>query len=106
MTADNTPEAEPATLPRDVARRLSHWHFLWQFHGTLHYVLGIIGVIAVIAFVVSGIMYITAAGNEEQVEKAKEIMTYAIIGLVIALLGLTIVNAIAGLTGAAGGGVY
>ncbi|MDO8565884.1 MAG: pilin [Candidatus Moranbacteria bacterium] len=68
----------------------------------MNWLLGLVGVLAVIAFVISGILYLTAAGNEEQVEKAKGIMTYAIIGLVVALLGLVIVNAVAGLTSAGG----
>lgn len=66
----------------------------------MNWLLGIVGVLAVIAFVISGILYLTAAGDEEQVEKAKGVMMYAIIGLVVALIGLIVVNAISGLTGA------
>lgn len=74
---------------------------LWNLIANLlNWLLGIIGALAVVVFVIAGILYITAAGNEEQVEKAKTTMTYAIIGLVVALLGLVIVNAVAGLTGA------
>lgn len=68
----------------------------------LNWMLGILGVLAVIAFVIAGVMYLTSAGDTEQAEKGKNIMLYAIIGLVVALLGLIIVNAIAGLTGGAG----
>jgi hypothetical protein len=66
----------------------------------MNWMLGILGVLAVVFFVVSGIFYITANGDQEQIDKAKNIMLYAIIGLVIALVGLIIVNAVAGLTGA------
>ncbi|MFZ2187073.1 MAG: pilin [Candidatus Moraniibacteriota bacterium] len=72
----------------------------------MNWLLGLIGVLAVIAFVISGILYLTAAGDEDQVEKAKSIMMYAIIGLVVALIGLIVVNAIAGLTGGTGGTAY
>lgn len=72
----------------------------------MNWLLGIIGVLAVIAFVISGILYLTAAGDEGQIEKAKSVMMYAIIGLVVALIGLIVVNAIAGLTGATGGNTY
>lgn len=67
----------------------------------MDWLLGLVGVLAVIGFVISGVLYLTAAGNEEQAEKAKTVMTYAIIGLAVALVGLIVVNAVAGLTGAA-----
>ena len=38
--------ATTAEVPPAISRRLSHWHFLWQLHGTLHYGLGILGVIS------------------------------------------------------------
>jgi len=72
----------------------------------MNWLLGIIGVLAVIAFVISGIQYLTSAGDEKMAETAKRNMTYAIIGLVIALAGLIIVNAVAGLTGADGAVYY
>lgn len=65
----------------------------------MNWLLGLIGVLAVIAFVISGILYLTAAGDEEQIARAKSTMMFAIIGLVIALVGLVVVNAVAGLTG-------
>ena len=68
----------------------------------MNWLLGLVGVLAVIAFVISGILYLTAAGDEEQIEKAKTTMMYASIGLVVAFLGLIVVNAISGLTGAGG----
>ena len=72
----------------------------------MNWLLGIIGVLAVIAFVISGIQYLTSAGDEKMAETAKRNMTYAIIGLVVALAGLIIVNAVAGLTGADGAVYY
>lgn len=68
----------------------------------MNWLLGILGVLAVIAFVISGTQYLVSAGDEDMAETAKRNMTYAVVGLVIALAGLIIVNAIAGLTGAGG----
>jgi cytochrome bd-type quinol oxidase subunit 2 len=65
----------------------------------MNWLLGLIGVLAVVAFVISGILYLTAAGDEEQIERAKSTMMFAIIGLVVALVGLVIVNAVGGITG-------
>ena len=60
----------------------------------LKWLLGIVGVLAVIGFVISGIMYITAAGDDDKISQAKSMMTYSIIGISVALLGLVIVQAI------------
>lgn len=61
---------------------------------TLSWLLGILGFIAVIGFVISGILYLTAAGNEQQIEKAKSAMTYSIIGVIVALMGYVIIRAV------------
>jgi len=66
----------------------------------LNWTLGLIGILSVIGFVISGIFYLTSAGDEDQAKRAKTIMIYTITGLSVALVSLIIVNAIAGLTGA------
>jgi len=50
------------------------------------------GVIAVIMVVVGGIQYTTSNGNPQQAAKAKQTITYAIVGLAISLLAIAIVN--------------
>lgn len=57
-----------------------------------------IGIVSLFFIIFAGIKYITSGGGK-QVEEAKNILTYAIIGLVVALLALFIVTTIAGLTG-------
>lgn len=61
---------------------------------TLSWLLAILGFIAIIAFVISGILYLTSAGNEGQAEQAKNAMKYAIIGVVVALIGYVVVQAV------------
>ncbi len=56
--------------------------------------LGLAGVIAVLALIVGGFWYITSAGNEEQSEKGKKTLINAIIGVVIILLSYAIVTVI------------
>lgn len=43
----------------------------------------IIGSIAIILFIVSGLMFMLSTGNQQRLDKAKEIVTYAIIGLIV-----------------------
>lgn len=64
------------------------------------WLLGILAVAAIIGFVVSGLFYITAAGDEAKIEKAKSTMTYSIIGIVVALIGWIAVTAISTFLGA------
>jgi len=47
--------------------------------------LGFLGIIAVGLIIYAGWLYMTAAGEEEKIEKAKKILINAIIGLVIIL---------------------
>jgi hypothetical protein len=62
---------------------------------TLNFLLSIVGVLALIMLVVGGIMYLTAAGSEDQIDKGKKIVKYSIIGIVIALAAMVIVKQIA-----------
>lgn len=52
--------------------------------------LGAIGTIVVILFIYSGFLWMTAAGNEEKITKAKRILTNAIIGTVIVVMAYAI----------------
>lgn len=61
-------------------------------NGILVWILGIIGALAVFAVIYSGFMYITSAGNTEQAEKAKNNLTWAIIGMVLVALAAVIVT--------------
>lgn len=52
--------------------------------------LGFLGVIFVVLFIYAGFLWLTSAGNEEKISKAKAIMTAAIIGLAIVLAAYSI----------------
>jgi len=58
----------------------------------LEWLLMIFTVLAVLAFVISGIMYLTAGAVSDNAQKAKDTMKYSIIGIVIALSGYIIIN--------------
>jgi type IV secretory pathway VirB2 component (pilin) len=64
----------------------------------INWILGLLGIIAVIMILVGGFQWMTAAGNEEKVEKAKKIISAAIVGLIIILLAWAIVNFVIGTT--------
>ncbi len=62
----------------------------------MQWLLYIVGFVAIIAFVVSGIQYLLAGASEEMAKQAKANMQYAIIGVVVALSALIIIRAIQG----------
>ncbi len=60
----------------------------------MKWVLYLFGFLAIIAFVVSGIQYLVAAGNMNQIETAKRNMKFSILGVIVALSGLVIILAV------------
>lgn len=58
----------------------------------INYFLGLLGLVAVAFLIYAGVLMVTAGGNDEQVTKARKIITYAAVGIVIILLSYTIVS--------------
>lgn len=52
----------------------------------------IVGILAVAMIVFSGIRYITAHGDKQQVDSAKNTLIYSVVGLVISIVAYSIVN--------------
>jgi hypothetical protein len=52
--------------------------------------LGLLGIIAIGLIIYGGFLWMTAAGNEEQIDRAKKVLTSAVIGLVIILSAFAI----------------
>ncbi|HLC95299.1 MAG TPA: hypothetical protein VJH89_02315 [Patescibacteria group bacterium] len=72
----------PASKTVDIVANFMQW------------ILGVFGFIGIIGFVVAGIWYLTAAGDETQIERAKKAMMYSIIGVIVGLMGLLILQAV------------
>jgi len=62
---------------------------------TLQFLLSIVGILGIIMLVIGGLAYITAGGDEDRSKTGKKIVTYAIIGIAVALASLIIVTQIA-----------
>lgn len=62
----------------------------------LNYFLSFLGFVATVMVIYGGILYVTSAGNDESVGKAKKILLYAAVGIVIILLSFALVNTILG----------
>ncbi|HEX7586293.1 MAG TPA: hypothetical protein VF390_01525 [Patescibacteria group bacterium] len=58
----------------------------------LKFLLSIVGVLGIIGLVTGGTFYLTAYGDEKRLDKGKQIVTYSIVGIVIALAALLLVK--------------
>ncbi len=58
----------------------------------INWLIGLLGGLAVIALIYSGIMYITAGADETKAETAKKNLLWALTGIIVTLLSLVIVN--------------
>lgn len=63
---------------------------------TMNWLLAILGFLGIIGFVIAGILYLTAAGDEGRADSAKNAMFYSIFGIVVALIGFVILQAVDG----------
>ena len=59
-----------------------------------NFLLATIGVLAILFIIIGGLQYVTSAGNEENAKKGQKTITYAIIGLVVAILAFAIVQVV------------
>jgi hypothetical protein len=58
----------------------------------LNYMMGFIGIIAVVFMLYSGFKYVTAGGDSKKAGEAKEGITHAVIGIAIAVIGYLLVS--------------
>lgn len=71
----------------------------------IKWILGILALVAVVLIIYGGIIWMTAAGNVQRIEKAKRIIIDAVIGLVVVLISWAIVTfVVAKILGVTGGG--
>lgn len=70
--------------------------------GILQGVISIMGILAVVMIIVGGQRYMTANGDPQKVAQAKNIITWSLVGLIIAMLAFAIVTFIS--SGIAGSG--
>ena len=58
----------------------------------LNFLMSILGILALLMMVVGAMFYLTAAGDEKQVEKGKKIFQYAVIGVIVAMASMVVIR--------------
>jgi hypothetical protein len=73
-----------ATAPVHLDNPISGVNNIPQFIGKIiNAILGIVGSLALIMFIYGGLIWMTAAGNGDKIEKGRNILVWATIGLVV-----------------------
>lgn len=62
----------------------------------INFFLGFLGLLAVIMVIYGGFLYVSSAGNEENVNKAKKILLYAVLGIIVIIVSFALINTILG----------
>lgn len=62
----------------------------------VNFFLTFLGLLAVIMVIYGGFLYVSSAGNEENVNKAKKILLYAVLGIIIIIVSFALVNTLLG----------
>lgn len=60
----------------------------------MNWILSIVGMVAIISFVVAGMQYLLAFGEPKELEKAKTHFKWSIIGVIVALSGMVVIYAV------------
>ncbi len=69
---------------RALALQLLNWFLLF------------LGLIATAFLIFGGFQYVTSAGNDQNIEKAKKVIIYAAVGILVVLVSAVLVNALIG----------
>lgn len=80
--ASQGPEANPLYGPRGIITIIVNLLSL------------VVGIAAVIGIIVAGIKYLTSASNPEEANKARELVIYAVIGLMLAAAAQALVRTV------------
>ena len=62
----------------------------------VNFFLYFLGFLATLMIIYGGVLYVTSGGNDESTGKAKKILLYAVVGIIVILLSYAIVNTVIG----------
>lgn len=84
------PEKDDANDPE----KINTWFQKTLIKNLINTIIGIGAALSVVVLVIGGYMYLTAMGDEEQLQQAHKTILWALLGLALALLAFAIVQVI------------
>ena len=61
----------------------------------LNFLLGIFGILSLIMMIIGASLYLTSAGDEDRIDKGKDIFKYAVLGIIVAMSAMVLLRQIA-----------
>ena len=95
--------AQFTTVPNPIQSTTGLYNILCN---AANWFFSIVLVIAVITFLRGAVEFFNSGGNEQQLEKAKQFMKWAVVGVIVAILARSIVLVIGNVVGADTGGLF
>lgn len=95
--------AAPALAVEDITTQCTQWQIdqglcepglRAMSQKIINWFLLFLGLIATAFLIYGGFLYVTSAGNDENVKKAKNIIIYAAVGIIVIILAAVVVNAL------------
>lgn len=62
----------------------------------INYFLTFLGLLVVAMIIYAGVLFVTAQGDEKQIEKAKKMIMWSIVGMIVVMFSFAIVKVVAG----------
>jgi len=93
LPAGETPDINPVSGQVTLRNPLGDTTDMYAFIGRLiRNTLGVVGSVALVMFVVGGLIWMTSGGNEQRIKKGKDILTWATMGLIIIFTSYAIIR--------------
>lgn len=85
-----TGNTQPTGVPTDLTATVM---------SITNWILGFVAVIATLIIIYGGVLYLTSAGSEDMISKAKTTIVYGIVGLIVCGLAYAMVSVVATILG-------
>lgn len=90
--ADNLPVAADMGLPFQTTEETTQENATGPIIKIIKEAIKYVGLLAILAISWGGIQFLVSYGNDEKVKKAKQTITYALIGVLLSVFAYTIVD--------------
>jgi flavin-binding protein dodecin len=96
-TSDPASFAEGINRAKEVDDTLGKVDIYTVIENVINTILSFVAILGLIAFIIGGVMYIMSFGDEQKTARAKKIILYAILGMIIAGGAFAIVETVKGI---------